>query len=202
MQKNSIEKMTDEELAASASLGDAEAGGLLMQRYKDAVRSKAGLYFMLGADRDDIVQEGMIGLFNAVRTFDAGKNTSFATYADRCISNQIISAVRAAGRKKHSPLNSAVSLQQPGRGEDGEALADILAAGSDADPEAAAVLAEAEAAIFGEDSRLFSGFERKVFSALCEGESYSEIAAATGRSPKSVDNAVQRIRRKLRPLLG
>ncbi len=194
------DKVTDEELAVLVSSGDAEAGELLIKRYKDKVRAKAGLYFMLGADREDVVQEGMIGLFKAVRAYDPERGASFSTFAEHCISAQILKAVRAAGRLKHAPLNNAVSLHRPADGGDGQTLADTLAAGFDADPEELAVLAEAERAIGDEKSGLLSALERQVFSALREGKGYRQIAEELGRPPKSVDNAIQRIRNKIRSL--
>ena len=201
MRIETIISKTDEELAALASRGDTEAGEFLIHRYKNSVRAMAGLYFMLGADRDDIVQEGMIGLFKAVRGYDPSRGASFRTFADRCIRGQILKAVRSAGRQKHAPLNGALSLQDPSDGDGSETIADTLTAGDEADPAALAVLAEVEHAINDENSGLFSSLERQVFSGLCAGKNYREIAEELGRSPKSVDNAVQRVRAKVRTLL-
>ncbi len=197
-----LEKKSDEELASLASRGDTGAGELLIQRYKDSVSARAGLYFMLGADRDDIVQEGMIGLFRAVRSYDPARGASFRTYTDRCIRAQVLKAVRSAGRLKHAPLNSALSLQDPAPQDSGQTIADTIAAGFEADPEELAVLAEAERMIASEKSGLFSTFERQVFQMLREGKSYREIAEELGRSPKSVDNAIQRVRNKIRALFS
>ncbi len=202
MQTILFENMTDEELASLASRGDAGAGEFLIQRYKDSVRAKAGLYFMLGADREDIVQEGMIGLFKALRSYDPARGASFRTYADRCIGSQILKAVRSAGRLKHAPLNSALSLQEPAGEGRQDTIEDTIAAGFDADPEELAVLAEVESAISDENGGLFSAFERQVFTGLREGKSGRQIAEELGRPVKSVDNATQRIRNKIRALFA
>lgn len=189
--------LTDEELAAAAA-DDPDAMDLLLHRYKDAVRSKAQLYFMMGGDRDDIIQEGMTGLFKAARSYDPSRGASFKTYADVCINRHIINAIKLAGRKKYSPLNTAYSLDRPVSEEDpGQTLGETLAAGIESNPEAAAILQEMTGLIMAPGSRLFSPFEKQVLKGLLEGRNYRQIAEDLGRAPKAVDNAIQRIRKKL-----
>ncbi len=193
-----LELLTDEELCAAAG-EDPGAMDLLLHRYKDAVRAKAQLYFMMGGDRDDIIQEGMTGLFKAVTSFDPSRGASFRTYADICINRHIINAIKAAGRRKYSPLNNAYSLDRP-VSEDApeQTLGETLAAGLESNPEAAAILGEMTELIMSPDSRLFSPLERQVLQGLYEGLDYRRISVWLARSPKSIDNAIQRIRKKLK----
>ena len=182
------EKMSDQELAALAADGCPDATDVLLARHKDAVRAMSHKFFMLGGEQDDIMQEGMIGLFKAVQTFDPQAGASFKTYRNICVRNQILNAIEAATAKKHVPLNSSESL-------------DALAGASDhlaSDPEEQAIFAESMALILSDDSKLLSPLEKCVARALADGKDYREIAAALGRTPKSVDNAMQRIRRKLK----
>ena len=182
------EKMTDTDLAALAAGGDADATDVLLARHKDTVRDIARKFFMLGGDQDDIIQEGMIGLFKAVRTFDPQGGASFKTYMGTCVRNQILNAIAAATAKKHVPLNSSESL-------------DALAGATDhlaSDPEEQAIFAEAMRLILSDESKLLSSMEKQVARMLADGKGYREIAAALDRSPKSVDNTIQRIRRKLK----
>ncbi|MBR5641625.1 MAG: sigma-70 family RNA polymerase sigma factor [Firmicutes bacterium] len=182
------EKMTDIDLAALAAGGNADATDVLLARHKDAVRDIARKFFMLGGDQDDIIQEGMIGLFKAVQTFDPEGGASFKTYRNICVRNQILNAIEAATAKKHVPLNSSESL-------------DALAGAADhlaSDPEEQAVFKEAMALILSDEGKLLSPLEKQVARMLADGKNYREIAAAMDRSPKSVDNTIQRIRRKLK----
>ncbi len=195
------EKKSDMELSALASCGDAEATDVLLARYKDAVRVTAKKYFMLGGEQDDIIQEGMIGLFKAVRTFDPAGGASFKTYMNICVHNQILNAVEAATAKKHAPLNSSVSLDDAsGREEDGErsVLGQLISEDMDANPAEQAIFSETMGLILSDESKLLSPLEKQVARMLTEGKDYREIAAALGRSPKSADNTIQRIRRKLK----
>ena len=152
------------------------------------MRGTAQKYFMLGGDQDDIIQEGMIGLFKAVQTFDPKGGASFKTYMNICVHNQILNAIEAATAKKHTPLNSSGDLS---------AAWDIPADAS-SNPDELAIYGEAMQLILSDESKLLSSMEKQVARSLADGKGYKEIAAELGRSPKSVDNTIQRIRRKLK----
>lgn len=196
--KKHFQSMTDEELATLAVQGDTFAAEYLIQKYKELVKSKAHLYFMLGADRDDIVQEGMIGIFKAIRNYDVGKGASFKTFADLCINRQIITAIKSAARHKHSPLNSSLSLDKPvAEGEYSQTLGETLAAGIQTDPEAVYLMGEMAELLLSTEDGFLSTFERLVLQEMMRGKNYRDIAKEQGKSDKSVDNAIQRIRRKV-----
>ncbi len=197
------ETLTDDELVNLARGGDADAEEFLIQKYKDTARSRAHLYFMVGGDKEDIVQEGMIGIFKAIRSYDPEKQASFRTFAELCISRQIITAIKRAGRMKHSPLNTSVSLWRPVSEEDnGNTLADTLSSDSDTDPETVLLLTEIIDYVTQEDSKVFSELEMKVWMEYIQGKSCSQIAAEMGRTPKSIDNAIQRTKRKINLYFG
>ena len=189
---------SEEELVRLAQNGDGEAEESLIRKYKEMVKTKAHLYFIVGADRDDIVQEGMIGIFKAIRGFDGSKQTSFRTFADLCINRQILSAIKQAARKKHSPLNMSVSLSKPVSDESRNiTLAETLSSDSDSDPEALLLIKET-LDLIGESGRnTLSSFESLVWSQYLQGRTYKEIADSLGKQPKSIDNAIQRTKRKL-----
>lgn len=195
--EKNYEALSDEELVELSSAGDKNATEHLLSRYKNTVRSKARMYFLVGADRDDIVQEGMIGLFKAIRDFDNSKLASFKSFAELCVRRQIITAVKAATRKKHLPLNNYISLSKPVFDDDSDGtLADFLSE-LKSDPEEAFIWKE-NAAIIGEKMQeVLSGLERQVLGMYLEGKSYQEIAKIMNRPPKSIDNALQRIKKKL-----
>lgn len=198
-----FQSMTDEALATLAVGGDSAAADYLIQEYKELVKSKAHLYFMLGADRDDIVQEGMIGIFKAIKNYDIEKGASFKTFADLCVNRQIITAIKSAGRQKHSPLNSSLSLDKPvSEGEYSQTLGETLAAGIDTDPEAVYLMGEMAELLLTTKDNFLSIFERVVLQDMMNGKTYRDIAKEQGKSEKSVDNAIQRIRRKLRLFFG
>ena len=183
--------LEDEPLCALAASGDREAEEALVVRYNRLVRMCARPCFLAGGDSEDLIQEGMLGLLSAIREYDPGKSAAFRTYAEICIRNRLFSAVKAAARNKHTPLNQSVSIESPLYGGAGQS-------GSQAkDPEEILLdresLRERMEALMGRLSRFEAGVLRLYLSGL----SYSEIAAQVGKSPKSVDNAVQRIRRKL-----
>ena len=182
--------LEDEPLCALAASGDREAEEALVVRYNRLVRMCARPCFLAGGDSEDLIQEGMLGLLSAIREYDPGKSAAFRTYAEICIRNRLFSAVKAAARNKHTPLNQSVSIESPLYGGAGQS-------GSQAkDPEEILLdresLRERMEALMGRLSRFEAGVLRLYLSGL----SYSEIAAQVGKSPKSVDNAVQRIRRK------
>lgn len=178
----------------------------LLEEYRELVKTKAHLYYVLGGDMEDIIQEGMIGLYKAIQSFDESRGASFRTFADLCITRQIISAIKSSSRKKHNPLNSALSFDrplEPSAGYDkGElTLAETLAAGADSDPERIALLREMTELILAPDARILSKSEHEVLKLLLESKDYIEIAALLGKTPKQIDNAIQRIRKKLKKLI-
>lgn len=200
---DSYEEMTDETLAILAQDGDETAEEFLIRKYKDVVRSKAHLYFMVGADSEDIVQEGMIGIFKAIRGYDKAKQASFHTFAEICINRQIITAIKRATRLKHSPLNTSVSLSRPlSDSEPDTTLEETLSSDSNSDPEALFLLKEDMDYIGGNGADIFSDLEMNVWNEYLKGKSYLQIAEITGRSPKAIDNAIQRMKRKLELYLG
>ena len=190
---------TDELLAERARRGDEKALEMLLARYRHYARAKARSYFLAGADREDIVQEGMIGLFKAIRDFDESHNTAFRAFAELCITRQIITAIKTATRQKHIPLNSYVSLNKPMQDGDGSErpLGDSIASPAIVDPADLVISAEEIANIKASVDQLLSELETEVLQLYMDGKSYQEIADMLGRHVKSIDNALQRIKRKL-----
>jgi len=188
---------SDEELAILAQQGNDKALDFLLSKYFVYVRSKSLSYYIVGADRDDIIQEGMIGLFKAVRDFSSERGVSFKTFADVCVTRQIITAVKNASRQKHAPLNFYVSLNKPVSDDDeGSTFEDVLGHATDLSPEDILIKKE-DADILGtEMNKILSKFELEVLSLYLGGNSYSDIAKAIGKDVKSVDNALQRIKKK------
>ena len=201
--------MTLNGLAALAKAGDDEALRQIYEESRDMIRSKANLYFMVGADRDDVIQEGMIGLFYAIRTFDPEAGASFKTFAELCVKRRIINAVKMAGRKKHMPLNESVSIEEAIGGQDESAeqaasvnFKDALHASDATDPEEVVLLADLLAFIESNAPVLFSEMEQRVWEAYSRGSSAMEIAEMTGKSNKSVENALTRIKSKIERLVS
>lgn len=188
----------DSELLLRARSGDDGAMSELIGRYRKLARSKARSYFLVGADREDVVQEGMIGIYKAIRDYDESLGVPFRGFAEICVTRQVISAVKAATRLKHTPLSQAVSLDKPvGADEEGSTLRDLLPAANSADPASAAVSADQIRALQRHFDEALSDLEQQVLRHHIEGKSYDEIAAMLQRHAKSVDNALQRIKRKL-----
>ncbi len=189
---------SDEDLAVLAQQGSDKALDFLLSKYFVYVRSKSLSYYIVGADRDDIIQEGMIGLFKAVRDFSSERGVSFRTFADVCVTRQIITAVKNASRQKHAPLNFYVSLNKPMSDDDDDSstIADILGQEQHMSPEEILIKKEDADILGSEMNRLLSKFELEVLSLYLRGNSYSDIAKLIGREPKSVDNALQRIKKK------
>lgn len=197
-----VESDTDEGLVARSWNGDDRALSELLHRYRNFVRQKARSYFLVGADREDVVQEGMIGLYKAVRDYDASRLSSFRAFAELCVTRQIITAVKTATRHKHGPLNSYVSIHQPSSYED-EPEHDLVEhfASSGADPADSVVSASELASLEGYFGEILSDLESDVLRRYVDGQSYAEIAVELNRHVKSIDNALQRIKRKLESYL-
>ncbi|NLW16290.1 MAG: RNA polymerase sporulation sigma factor SigH [Firmicutes bacterium] len=193
-----IEKMSEEDIVESAKQGSTYALEYLINKYKPFVRAKAKSYFLIGADRDDIIQEGMIGLYKAIRDFRVDKLTSFRAFAELCITRQIITAIKTATRQKHIPLNSYVSLNKPIYDEESDrTLLDVLSGNKVTDPEELMINQEEFRNIELHMGELLSDLEWRVLMAYLEGKSYQEIAGDLDRHVKSVDNALQRVKRKV-----
>lgn len=195
-------RATDEELIAMYQQGNTLAQEYLLIKYKNFVRSKARSYFLIGADHEDIVQEGMIGLYKAIRDFKPEKLSSFRAFAELCVTRQIITAIKTATRQKHIPLNSYVSLNRPLFDEESDrTLLDVIVEARASNPEDLVINQEDIASIHQRINEVLSGFEQDVLDAYLDGKSYQEIAKLLGKHVKSIDNALQRVKRKLEKYL-
>lgn len=193
--KRQYDAFTDEELIEQLRDGDSAVMDFLMEKYKYLVRKKANAVFLLGGDTDDLVQEGMIGLFKSVRDFDS-KKSSFFHFAELCISRQIYHAIEAAGRKKHVPLNAYVSLSGSDMDSETVPLEDSLNSPQD-NPEQMLIDQETVAAFLQDIHETLSPMENKVLDAYLDGWNYRQIARKMGKTEKSIDNALQRIKTKI-----
>ena len=192
------QESSDEQMVEAAKMGDLKALELLMNRYKNFVRSKARSYYLIGADWEDIVQEGMIGLFKAVRDYCGDKPSSFKVFAELCITRQMITAIKTATRQKHIPLNSYVSLNKPIYDEESErTLMDVISGQKLTNPEELMISQEELGSIENRIGDMLSELEMKVLTYYLNGRSYQEIALEMDRHVKSIDNALQRVKRKL-----
>ena len=194
---NKNNKTSDEELVELSAMGDKNATETLLNRYKNTVKVIANQYFLQGADHDDIVQEGMIGLFKAIRDFDITKRPSFKSFADLCIKRNILTAVKASSRKKHSPLNSYVSLNITAFDEDDNTTMEELIAKSNSNPEESVLRREKTELLNNQIEEKLSSFEKSVLILYLKNMSYTEIATKLNKPAKSIDNALQRIKHKL-----
>ena len=194
---------TDEELIQLLRDGDGGVMDFIMEKYKGLVRSKAKSMYLLGADSEDLIQEGMIGLFKAVRDYDAGRDASFFTFADLCVSRQMYTAVQASSRKKHAPLNKYVSLSQDSfsADENGDKLTFEPADSKEKNPEELVIARENTELIERLIETELSPLEKQVLDLHLTGMGYVQIARVLGRDEKSTDNALQRIRGKLKRAL-
>ncbi|MCI9596937.1 MAG: RNA polymerase factor sigma-70 [Firmicutes bacterium] len=191
-------KLTDEQLVQRVQEGDLDAEEYLIRKYKDVVRARSRLYFIVGADGEDVVQEGMIGLFRAIKSYDREKEAAFHTFAEMCINRQILTAIRQASRRKHSPLNTSISLNKPLSEEDQDGtLEETLRSDSNSDPEAQLMLKDVAELIIGNEGKIFSPFEQQVWDEYRQGKDYRQIAETLGKSVKAVDNAIQRTKKKI-----
>ncbi|MBQ7757870.1 RNA polymerase sporulation sigma factor SigH [Anaerotignum sp.] len=202
--EQNYEQARDEELVLMAQNGDDAAQEYLLDKYKSLVRAKSRAYFLIGADSEDIIQEGMIGLYKAVRDYNEERNASFRSFAELCVNRQMITAIKAATRQKHQPLNSYVSLNKPVFEEESEqTYMDFLQSSSSA-------LLNPEALLIGQENKNFledqmvknlSSFETRVLVLYLQGRSYFEIAHVLDKPEKSIDNALQRVKKKLEKFL-
>lgn len=193
----SLDQCSDVELVVRAQTGDERAMGSLVSRYRGAARARASNYFLVGADREDLCQEGLIGLTKAVRDFDPGNGASFAAFADLCITRQILTAIKMATRLKHTPLNTYISYDRPHEADPDRTVADTVAVEDGADPLEALLAEDGMRRVMQVVDDVLSGLEVEVLRLYVDGRSYQEIAALLGRRTKSIDNAIQRIKRKL-----
>lgn len=198
-----FEDKLDEEVVIEAKKGDTRAQEYLINKYQNFVKAKAKSYFLIGADKEDIYQEGMIGLYKAIRDFKADKLSSFKAFAELCVTRQIITAIKTATRQKHIPLNTYVSLSKPIYDEESDrTLLDILSSIKVSDPEELVISKEEMDHIEAEIGEVLSDLEMEVLMSYLDGKSYQEIACDLDRDAKSIDNALQRVKRKLEKCLS
>ena len=205
---NRLKRLSDESLiemihSSSDSIEQMYATDLLMERYKELVRSKARTYFLIGADRDDVVQEGMIGLYKAIKDFKPEKDSSFRTFAQLCIVRQILSAIRVSSRLKHLPLNEYISLNRSVNDEDGKetTMIDLLPDPNSLTPEEILTGLEERRRLDAQIDALLSPMEKRVLQLFLEGLDYTQIAERMDKKTKSVDNALQRVKQKISQML-
>jgi RNA polymerase sporulation-specific sigma factor len=192
------DQLPDETVVALAQRGEHLAEEFLIDKYKGIVKIKARVYFIRGADREDLIQEGMIGIFKAIRDYDGTKEASFHSFADLCVTRQIITAIRTAARQKHTPLNSYVSLDKPlFREESNRTLLDVLSATGITDPMQLIISREELLIVLEQLNELLTDLEYAALTGYVDGMSYEEIASDLGCHVKSIDNALQRVKRKL-----
>lgn len=201
-ERNAFQNLEDEALVVLAQNGDRQAEEYLMDKFKPLVRSKSRAYFLIGADSEDIIQEGMIGLYKAVRDYDITRNASFRGFAELCVNGQMITAIKAATRQKHQPLNSYVSLNKPiFEEESDQTYMDLLKEGELLNPEAVFIGQESKNILETQMVKSLSGFETRVLALYLQGRSYFEIAKKLRKTEKSIDNALQRVKKKLERFL-
>ena len=195
MERDKYKDVSDEQLIGRLRDGQAGVMDYLMEKYKNLVRKRANALYLIGGETEDLIQEGMIGLFKAVQDFCPGKETSFYHFAELCIMRQMYTAVEASRRKKHAPLNSYISLYDDS-GTDGIALADVLAGEADENPEHLLIDKESIQQKLRDLSKNLSKMEKQVFDYMLEGLNYRQIAEKMEKSPKAIDNAIQRMKGK------
>ncbi len=203
MQENSYNILTDEEMVKMAQEGSVTAEEFLIKKYKDLVKQKSSTYFIIGGDKEDVIQEGMIGIFKAIRGFEENKEASFKTFAEVCINRQIISAIRNANMQKHQILNESLSLSNDNDPEgERKLLEERLPSANGDDPETLMLMKEIGTYLKEESHKIFSPLEQKVWDRILQGKKYQEIAQELGKNPKSIDNTMQRIKKKIYVYLG
>ena len=192
----------DEEIVMDAKAGNNKAQEYLISKYENFVKAKAKSYFLIGADKEDIYQEGMIGLYKAIRDFNPDKFASFKSFAELCVTRQIITAIKTATRQKHIPLNTYISLSKPIYEEESDrTLLDTVVGITITDPESLVIGKEQMHFIEDKISKVLSELEKEVLTSYLDGKSYQEIACDLERHAKSIDNALQRVKRKLEKCL-
>ena len=205
MNEEKFKLASDEELIIMNRDGEEDAASFLMNKYKNLVRKKAGSMYILGADRDDLIQEGMIGLFKAIRDYDMGRDVNYYTFADLCVSRQMYTAVQASNRQKHLPLNTYISFYSQSlnseEGKDEYSLMNTLPSEKEKNPEDMMIEQENVEQIESAILKELSEFEKQVFELHLTGMTYTEIAKVLGRDEKSTDNALQRMKTKIKKLL-
>ncbi len=193
-----FEQLTDEAIVGQVHQGNSDALDFLISKYRLFVKAKARSYFLIGADKEDIIQEGMIGLYKAIRDFKEDKLASFRAFAELCITRQIITAIKTATRQKHIPLNSYISLDKPIYDEESErTLMDVITSPISEDPEHLIINREDYSHLEKKMGEVLSELEQQVLIRYLEGQSYNEISEELNRHVKSIDNALQRVKRKL-----
>jgi len=198
-----FEDRLDEEVVIEAQKRNVRAQEYLINKYKNFVKAKAKSYFLIGADKEDIYQEGMIGLYKAIRDFKADRLASFRAFAEICVTRQIITAIKTATRQKHIPLNTYISLNKPIYDEESDrTLLDVLSGAKITDPEELVISREEVISIQNEIGEVLSELEMEVLMSYLDGKSYQEIACDLDRHAKSIDNALQRVKRKLEKCLS
>jgi RNA polymerase sporulation-specific sigma factor len=198
----SLSAYKDEELVLLSQQGNSQAEEYLMNKFKPLVKARSRAYFLIGADSEDIIQEGMIGLYKAVRDYNIERNASFCGFAELCVNRQMITAIKAATRHKHQPLNSYVSLNKPVFDDDSDqTYIDLLQEGELLNPEALFIGQENKDFIESQMMKNLSGFETRVLALYLQGRSYFEIAKSLKKPEKSIDNALQRVKKKLERFL-
>ena len=203
---NSVESFykceSEEQIVEEAKKGNKRAQEFIISKYENFVKAKAKSYFLIGADKEDIYQEGMIGLYKAIRDFNGEKSTLFRAFAELCITRQIITAIKTATRQKHIPLNTYISLNKPVSEEESDrTLLDIISNIRITDPEELIISQEQKEFIEEEINKVLSDLEIQVLQSYLEGKSYQEIACDLDRHSKSIDNALQRVKKKLEKCL-
>lgn len=205
MKEEILQQASDEELILWYRDGEEEAAGYIMNKYKNLVRKKASSMYILGADRDDLIQEGMIGLFKAVRDYDMGRDVNFYTFADLCISRQMYTAVQASNRQKHIPLNTYISIYSSSLTSEEEndecAFVNSLPSEKEKNPEEMIIEQENVEQIENAILKELSNLEKQVFELHLTGMTYTEIAKVLGRDEKSTDNALQRMKTKIKKII-
>lgn len=193
-----LKSLSDEKLVELSKSGNESATDFLIEKYKNFVKAKSRTYFLIGADKEDIIQEGMIGLYKAIRDYNSQKLASFKNFADICVTRQIITAIKTATRQKHIPLNSYISLNKPAYDDESERMMiDLVSEKENFNPEEIMITKEHFDSMFKKMSTVLSDFEWRVMKLFLDGKSYSEIAKKLGKSEKSIDNALQRIKKKV-----
>lgn len=194
--------LSDEKIVELSKSGDEYATDFLIEKYKNFVKSRARTYFLIGADKEDLIQEGMIGLYKAIRDYNPEKLATFKSFAEICVTRQIITAIKTATRQKHMPLNSYISLNKPVYEDESERMMiDMIAEKDNFNPEEIMITKEHFGDMLKKMSTVLSKYEWKVMNLFLDGKSYSEIAKKLEKSEKSIDNALQRIKNKVEKYL-